>query len=97
MDRLFVSVVIEALRNTNDKVPMMRKLNSTIDSQVPSYFFKRLKLRLGLEKAKQVCLKKINIKKLETFFKSIFSNTDVFFKNFFSTFKFILKQKLFRT
>jgi len=53
ISKLFVSVVIEALRNTKDKVPMMRKLNSTIDSQVPSYFLKRVKLRLGLEKTKQ--------------------------------------------
>ena len=67
-----MSVVIEALRNTKDKVPMMRKLNSTIDSQVPSYFLKRVKLRLGLEKTKQVCLINIKTKKLKRLFKSSF-------------------------
>ena len=52
--RLFAAVVMEALRNTNDHVPMMRKLTSTIDAKIPSYFVRRLKLRFGIIKVKQV-------------------------------------------
>jgi len=51
--RLFAAVVMEALRNTNDHVPMMRKLTSTIDAKIPSYFVRRLKLRFGIIKVKQ--------------------------------------------
>lgn len=44
---------MEALRNTNDRVPMMRKITAAVDTEIPSYLLQRLKLRLGIVKPKQ--------------------------------------------